>query len=62
MRRFIGEYGEGYDELIIGNKEYIDENGIHTQLTIDEIDLSVRVPHSSETEKDAACEHKCAKM
>jgi hypothetical protein len=55
-RRFMDEYGEGYDELIIGNKSYIDESVINTQLTTNDINLSIRVPRSTETEKDAACD------
>jgi hypothetical protein len=55
-RRYMDENGEGYDQLIIVNQEFIDEYGICQQLTIDDIDLSVRVPGGSEVEKDTVCD------
>jgi hypothetical protein len=55
-RRYMDENGVGYNDLIIDNQTYIDENGVYHQLTIDDIDLSIRVPRGSEVEKDVACD------
>jgi hypothetical protein len=52
----MDENGVGYNDLIIGNQTFIDENGVCQELTINDIDLSVRVPRGSKVEKDAACD------
>jgi hypothetical protein len=58
VRMFIDEVGNGYDELLLGHKQIVNEKGEHHLLTINDVDLSVRVPRGTQTEKDVSCDSK----
>jgi NurA-like 5'-3' nuclease len=58
VRMFIDEVGNGYDDLLLGNKQIVNEKGEHHSLTINDVDLSVRVPRGTQTEKDVSCDSK----
>jgi hypothetical protein len=55
---FIDENGNGYDDLLLGNKQIVNEKGEHHLLTINDVDLSVQVPRGTKTEKDVSCDRK----
>jgi hypothetical protein len=41
---YMGEYGEGSCAHLLGNKKIINKNGDKQKLTLEDLDLHVRVP------------------
>jgi hypothetical protein len=57
-RMYMGENGEGSCTSLLGNKKIIDKEGQKQLLTLEDIELHVRVPKGTEIEKDTTCDSK----
>jgi hypothetical protein len=55
-RMYMGENGEGSCALLLGKKKIVDKSGKTRLLTLEDLDLHVRVPRHSKIERDMTCD------